>query len=102
MADIIAVMYLGRIVEMAPTAELFARPRHPYTRLLLETIPDLEAPNRDRTPMAGEVPSPIDPPKGCAFHPRCPMAVERCKAERPVLTAVADDHRAACFVTAPG
>jgi peptide/nickel transport system ATP-binding protein len=102
MADTIAVMYLGRIVEMAPTAELFARPRHPYTRLLLETIPDLEAPRRDRTPMAGEVPSPIDPPKGCAFHPRCPMAVERCKAERPVLTTVADDHRAACLVTAPG
>ena len=81
MSDAIAVMYLGRIVEEAQTERLFARPLHPYTRLLLETIPDLEAPKRDRSPMAGEVPSPLDPPEGCAFHPRCPLANERCRRE---------------------
>ncbi len=101
MADTIAVMYLGRIVEIAPTAELFAHPRHPYTRLLLETIPDLEAPKRDRTPMAGEVPSPIDPPEGCAFHPRCPLAFDRCKTERPELAGEPDRHRTACFAALP-
>ncbi len=97
MADMIAVMYLGRIVEIAPKAELFADPRHPYTRLLLETIPDLDAPRRDRAPMGGEVPSPIDPPKGCAFHPRCPLAFDRCRAARPELAPAGEGGRAACF-----
>ncbi len=83
MADQVGVMYLGRIVELAPAGELFARPRHPYTRLLLDTVPDLEMRRRERTPVAGEVPSPIDPPPGCAFHPRCPWANARCRAERP-------------------
>ncbi len=96
MADEIAVMYLGRIVEVAPKATLFAAPRHPYTRLLLETIPDLEAPKRDRAPMGGEVPSPIDPPPGCAFHPRCPLAFERCVTARPALRP-ADGGAVACF-----
>ena len=81
----VAVMYLGRIVEEAPVAELFATPRHPYTRLLLETVPDMEHPRRDRLPEAGEVPSPLAPPPGCAFHPRCPHANARCSAERPLL-----------------
>ncbi|QDL94311.1 ATP-binding cassette domain-containing protein (plasmid) [Paroceanicella profunda] len=97
MADTIAVMYLGRIVEIQPTADLFARPLHPYTRLLLETIPDLEAPKRDRAPMAGEVPSPIAPPPGCAFHPRCPLAHERCRTERPARDARLREGRVACF-----
>ena len=97
MSDEIAVMYLGRIVEMAATEKLFARPLHPYTRLLLETIPDLESPNRERSPMAGEVPSPIDPPTGCAFHPRCPLATERCRRERPEAKPRPDGGRVACF-----
>ncbi|WP_022708331.1 ABC transporter ATP-binding protein [Paracoccus zeaxanthinifaciens] len=97
MADVIAVMYLGRIVEIQPTADLFARPLHPYTRLLLDTIPDLEAPKRDRTAMGGEVPSPVSPPSGCSFHPRCPLAFDRCRTERPTRRAEVLDRRVACF-----
>jgi peptide/nickel transport system ATP-binding protein len=85
MADRIAVMYLGRIAETADAETLFAAPRHPYTRLLLETIPDPLKPKRDREPLAGEVPNPLDPPPGCAFHPRCPFANDRCRKERPEL-----------------
>jgi oligopeptide/dipeptide ABC transporter ATP-binding protein len=97
MADVIAVMYLGRIVEIQPTADLFANPLHPYTRMLLDTIPDLEAPRRDRPPMGGEVPSPISPPTGCSFHPRCPLAFGRCRAERPERRPDVHDRRVACF-----
>ena len=79
----VGVMYLGRLVEQAPTDTLFRRPKHPYTRMLLDTIPDLDMTGRQRTPVAGEVPSPINPPSGCTFHPRCPFANERCKVERP-------------------
>lgn len=88
MADHIGVMYLGRLCEVAPTRQLFDQPLHPYTRLLLETIPDLAMHKRDRAPMAGEVPSPLDPPAGCAFHPRCPWAFARCRRERPELASV--------------
>ena len=84
-SDRIGVMYLGRLVEVAGAGELFARPRHPYTRLLLDTIPRLDGPSGEREPVAGEVPNPIDPPPGCAFHPRCPFANERCRRERPEL-----------------
>ncbi len=100
MADVIAVMYLGRIVEMAPKAALFENPSHPYTRLLLDTIPDLAAPQRERAPMAGEVPSPIDPPKGCAFHPRCPIAETRCARERPEPTPRPGGGVVRCFARA--
>jgi peptide/nickel transport system ATP-binding protein len=79
----VGVMYLGRLVEQAPTETLFTRPKHPYTRMLLDTIPDLDMTGRQRSPVAGEVPSPINPPTGCAFHPRCPFANDRCKVERP-------------------
>ena len=85
-ADRIGVMYLGRLVELASAMDLFARPKHPYTRMLLDAVPDLEMSGRQRTPVAGEVPNPLAPPSGCAFHPRCPHANERCKAERPKLT----------------
>jgi oligopeptide/dipeptide ABC transporter ATP-binding protein len=89
MSDQLAIMYLGRFVETGPADEVFGKPRHPYTRLLLETIPDVEKPNRARRPMSGEVPSPIAPPPGCAFHPRCAMAADICRVERPLLRDVA-------------
>jgi len=86
-ADRVGVMYLGRMVEVAPRDELFARPRHPYTRMLLEAIPDINGAGKPRTAVAGEVPNPLNPPSGCTFHPRCPHANERCKAEAPVAMA---------------
>jgi len=86
-ADRVGVMYLGRLVETAAADDLFARPRHPYTRMLLDAIPDLEMTGKPRTPVAGEVPNPLDPPAGCAFHPRCPHANERCRSERPQAVA---------------
>ena len=82
-ADRVGVMYLGRLVELRPAADLFRGPRHPYTRMLLDAVPDLEMSGRPRTPVAGEVPNPLAPPPGCAFHPRCPHANERCRSERP-------------------
>ena len=82
-ADRVGVMYLGRIAEIAPKDELFSNPQHPYTRMLLDAIPDLAMTGRARTPVAGEVPNPLNPPSGCAFHPRCPLANDRCKQERP-------------------
>jgi len=84
-SDRVGVMYLGRIVELAPKSRLFAAPGHPYTRMLLDAIPDLDMTGRARTPVAGEVPNPLDPPPGCTFHPRCPHANERCKREAPAL-----------------
>lgn len=84
-SDKIGVMYLGRLCEVATANELFRNPRHPYTRLLLDTIPDMDMTGRERMPVHGEVPNPIDPPSGCAFHPRCPLANERCRTEAPQL-----------------
>jgi peptide/nickel transport system ATP-binding protein len=86
MSDQLGVMYLGRIVEIGPGESIFSSPRHPYTRLLLDAIPDLEMTGRIRTPVGGEVPSPISPPSGCPFHPRCPLANERCRIEKPAHT----------------
>ena len=88
MSDSIGVMYLGRLVEVRHGDALFNDPRHPYTRMLLNAIPSLEIIGQDRTPLAGEVPSPIDPPAGCHFHPRCPYANQRCREEPPALLAV--------------
>lgn len=99
-SDRIAVMYLGRIVEEAPADALFEAPQHPYTRLLLDTIPDLAAPNRDRQPLAGEVPNPIDPPPGCAFHPRCPIAFDRCRTRRPEPLPRSGSGIVACYAVA--
>jgi peptide/nickel transport system ATP-binding protein len=83
----VSVMYLGRLVELADKADLFKHPRHPYTRMLLDAIPDIHMTGRARTPVQGEVPNPLSPPSGCAFHPRCPHANARCKSERPALNA---------------
>ncbi len=82
-ADRVGVMYLGRIVEIADRDTLFANPQHPYTRMLLSAIPDMTGQGRKRTPVAGEVPNPLNPPSGCTFHPRCPFVRERCKIEAP-------------------
>ncbi|HET7868465.1 MAG TPA: oligopeptide/dipeptide ABC transporter ATP-binding protein [Burkholderiaceae bacterium] len=84
-SDRVGVMYLGRIVELADKAALFAQARHPYTRMLLDAIPDIDMSGRARTPVQGEVPNPLSPPAGCSFHPRCPHANERCRGERPAL-----------------
>ena len=84
-SDRVGVMYLGRIVEIADSETLFSRPRHPYTQMLLDAIPDLAMSGREREPMGGEVPNPLDPPAGCHFHPRCPFANARCRAETPAL-----------------
>jgi len=99
----IAVMYLGRIVELADNEALFAQPQHPYTEALIAAAPIADP--RARRPQAileGEVPSPINPPSGCAFHPRCRYAVARCKAEAPALVGMADGRLVACHVRAPG
>ncbi len=85
-SDFVGVMYLGRLVEWADKRTLFQRPWHPYTRMLLDAIPDLELSGRQRIPVAGEVPNPIQPPTGCHFNPRCPYANERCRNEVPALT----------------
>ena len=97
----VGVMYLGRLVEWADTKTLFENPRHPYTRMLLDAIPDLEMSGRQRIPVAGEVPSPINPPSGCAFHPRCPHAEERCRSEAPQAREY-DGVHVSCHAVADG
>ena len=84
-SDSVGVMYLGRLVELADKQSLFATPRHPYTRMLLDAIPKMIDTGRARTAVQGEVPNPLNPPSGCAFNPRCPHANDRCRTERPVL-----------------
>ncbi len=86
MATRIGVMYLGRIVEISGGRELFAAPKHPYTRMLLDAVPDVGMTGRQRIPVKGEIPNPINPPTGCTFNPRCPFANDRCRAEIPPLT----------------
>lgn len=100
-ADEVGVMYLGRLVELAPKARLFEQPRHPYTRMLLDAIPDIHMTGRSRTPVQGEVPNPLSPPSGCAFHPRCPHANARCSSERPALMEF-QGIRVACHAVEEG
>ncbi len=97
-SDRVAVMYLGKIVELAPRQELFNHPLHPYTQTLLSAIP-IPKPNleRERIILQGEVPSPLDPPPGCRFHPRCPVAVDHCSMEEPKFLEKRPDHWVACF-----
>ena len=103
-ADRVGVMYLGRIVEMAPTRVLFANARHPYTRMLLDAVPDLEMSGKSRIAVSGEVPNPLQPPSGCTFHPRCPLANERCRRESPVLKSSAETRESlvACHAVEEG
>ena len=100
-SDQVGVMYLGRVVELANKATLFAQPRHPYTRMLLDAIPDIAMSGRARTPVLGEVPNPLNPPAGCSFHPRCPHANERCWQERPALLEI-QGVRIACHAVQEG
>ena len=97
MADTIGVLYLGRLVEEAPREVLFSDPKHPYTRMLFDAAPKLDAFGREVPPPKGEIPDPINPPSGCAFHPRCPVAIDRCKQERPKTREVGKT-RVACHV----
>ena len=95
------MMYLGRIVELAPRDALFASPQHPYTEALLSAVPVPDpdpAAKRIRIILPGDVPSPIDPPSGCRFHTRCPYAFDRCKVESPVLREVTPEHQVACHL----
>ena len=100
-SDRVGVMYLGRLVELADKHTLFTAPRHPYTRMLLDAIPKMHDTGKARTPVQGEVPNPLNPPGGCAFHPRCPHANERCRNERPALQDV-DGVRVACHAVEEG
>ena len=100
-SDQVGVMYLGRLVELADKQSLFANPRHPYTRMLLDAIPKMHDTGRARTPVQGEVPNPLNPPTGCAFNPRCPQANDRCRTERPVLMELAG-IRVACHAVQEG
>ena len=98
-SDWIAVMYLGKIAEVAKDTELYSHPLHPYTRALLSAIPvPKPGQKKKRTILRGEVPSPINPPAGCRFHPRCPEAMDLCMREEPVLKAVDDQHQVSCFL----
>jgi peptide/nickel transport system ATP-binding protein len=101
-SDRVAIMYLGRIVEIAPMAELYAAPGHPYTRALFDSVPRVGAGRQVFHPIAGEIPSPLNPPSGCHFHPRCPLAGARCKREQPVLQTTSDGRQLACHLNTGG
>jgi oligopeptide/dipeptide ABC transporter ATP-binding protein len=102
LADRIAVMYLGRIIETGPTAKIFARPQHPYSQALLSAAPEpdpIRQRRRQRVVLGGDVPSPLDPPSGCRFHTRCPLAVDTCRTDVPRLVTVRDeDQPVACHL----
>jgi peptide/nickel transport system ATP-binding protein len=98
LSDRVVIMYLGRVVETAPTAEIYARPNHPYTQALLAEVPRLDVRQKTFVAIRGEIPSPLAPPPGCHFHPRCPHAMPRCKIERPLLREIAPGRLSACHL----
>jgi peptide/nickel transport system ATP-binding protein len=98
LSDRVVIMYLGRVVEMAPTDDIFSSANHPYTQALLAEVPRLDTRKRKFVPVKGEIPSPLDPPSGCHFHPRCPHATERCKVEQPMLKEIAPGRLSACHL----
>ena len=98
LSDRVLIMYLGRIVESAPTGEIFRRANHPYTIALLSEVPRIDTRKRHFTAIAGEIPSPLNPPPGCHFHPRCPHAMPRCAVEAPIARAIAPGHVSACHL----
>ena len=98
LSDRVAIMYLGRIVEQAPTEVLFKMPNHPYTQALLDEVPSIDKRHRHFAPVKGEIPSPLNPPPGCHFHPRCPHAMKRCRMEPPTLKEIASGHFSACYL----
>jgi peptide/nickel transport system ATP-binding protein len=102
LSDRVVIMYLGRMVESAPSRVLFSQPNHPYSQALLANVPSLKSRHMRFAPLAGEIPSPLDPPAGCHFHPRCPHAGPRCRSERPALAEVDRGHLSACHLNAPG
>ena len=98
-SDMVAVMYLGKIVEIATSDEIYENPLHPYTKILISAIPDIKKSKENRKiVISGDVPNPIDPPSGCSFHPRCPIAEEKCRITTPELTDKGSSHRAACHL----
>ena len=98
LSDRVAIMYLGRIVESAPTESLFATPNHPCTQALLNEVPRIDVRRREYEPIRGEIPSPTDPPSGCHFHPRCPYAMTHCELESPELTEIEPGRFSACHL----
>jgi len=101
-SDRVVIMYLGRVVESAPAARIFSAPRHPYTQALLANVPSISNRHQRFAPLKGEIPSPLNPPPGCHFHPRCPHAGPRCKTERPALVETAGQHHIACHLEQGG
>ncbi|MFD1678103.1 ABC transporter ATP-binding protein [Alicyclobacillus fodiniaquatilis] len=103
LSDYVVVMYLGQIVENAPVDELYAHPHHPYTRVLMDSVLEMPEPGEQKTEfrvLAGEIPSPLSPPSGCPFHPRCPMAMDICATQKPVSKPVGNEHYSACHLDA--
>jgi peptide/nickel transport system ATP-binding protein len=99
-SDRVAIMYLGRVIEIGPTRDVLSTPKHPYTRALLEAVPRISRTRRAHKPIEGEIPSPLAPPSGCRFHPRCPMAMPICSRIDPAMTRVGDRHDSACHLNA--
>src|SRR5690606_37036556 len=98
LSDRVVIMYLGKVVEEAATEVVFSAPNHPYTRSLLEELPEINTEKRTFVALKGELPSPLNPPSGCPFHPRCPHAMARCRVEAPALREIAPGHRSACHL----